>query len=194
MEEMTGVARLRQAIENQRDAGETCFALPIGEAYAICDEVDDELARLGWAKDVPAPVDADGEVVPLSTEVMYDDDGEEREGSIYRSFILSHEMDRWYFGVPGGAREVASLRLHRPDSGEKLAEDIESVSNSSICAYFGWRGKPCEGCRAFIDENSNCKREAMRDVLRRAEALAKRDAKEFALSPSPHEAKEGGRA
>lgn len=191
---MKGIKRFRQAIENQQSAGEATFSLPIGEASAICDECEDQLARLGWAKDVPAPVDADGEVVPLSTEVMYDDDGEEREGSIYRSFILSREMDRWYFGVPGGAREVASLRLHRPDSWERLEEDIGSVSNSSICAYFGWKGKPCEGCPAFIGENSNCKREAMRDVLRRAKALAKRDAKEFAPSPSPHEAKEGGRA
>lgn len=56
----TGVARLRQAIESQWAAGEACFSLPIGEAIVICDECEDELARLAWAKGVPVPKDADG--------------------------------------------------------------------------------------------------------------------------------------
>lgn len=50
MDTKTGVAHLRQAIENQASEGEACFALPVGEARAICDEVDDELARLAWDK------------------------------------------------------------------------------------------------------------------------------------------------
>ena len=63
MSDVTGIQRLRQAIDNQSAAGEACFSLPAGEAYAICDEVEDELARVSWAQRVPAPVDADGEVV-----------------------------------------------------------------------------------------------------------------------------------
>lgn len=66
MADKTGAARLRQAIENQRDAGEACFTLPIGEAAAICDECEDELVALSWAKGVPVPRDADGAVVPLA--------------------------------------------------------------------------------------------------------------------------------
>ena len=83
MADKTGAARLRQAIENQASAGEACFSLPMGEATAICDECEDELARLSWAKDVPAPRDADGDVVPLTTEVMYDRDGGEHKVNFY---------------------------------------------------------------------------------------------------------------
>lgn len=53
MNEKTGVARLRQAIENQASAGEACFALPIGDAYAICDEVEDAMVRLADLIDRP---------------------------------------------------------------------------------------------------------------------------------------------
>lgn len=50
MADKTGVARLRQAIENQWGAGEACFTLPIGEAAAICDECEDELWALSWVE------------------------------------------------------------------------------------------------------------------------------------------------
>lgn len=176
MSDVTGIQRLRQAIDNQSAAGEACFSLPIGEAYAICDEVDDELAQLAWAKGVPAPVDADGEVVPLTTEVMYDDDGEERKGSIYRSFLWSRERDRWYFGVLGGSREVASLHLTRPDSWERLEEDIERCRDQqTTCAYYGREANECVGCPST--DVSWCVSSMANDVLRRAKALAERDAK-----------------
>lgn len=177
MSDATGIQRLRQAIDNQTAAGEACFSLTMGEAYAICDEVEDELARVSWAQRVPAPVDADGEVVPITTEVMYDDDGEKREGSIYRSFIWSRERDRWYFGVPGGAREVSSLHLAKPDSWERLEEDVESMLRNGTCAYFGrFERESCKGCPAFSIDNLSCSHGIVRDVLRRTKALAKRDA------------------
>ena len=123
MADKTGVARLRQAIKNQQDLGNGDLRLTYHDAEEIAAEIEDELAQLAWAQGVPAPVDADGKVVPLTTEVMYDDDGEERKGSIYRSFIWSRERDRWYFGVINGSREVASLHLTRPDSWKRLEED-----------------------------------------------------------------------
>lgn len=75
---MKGIKRFRQAIKNQRDAGEGEFHLNYHDAKEIADEIDAELleicnsaereiGRYVWVHGVPAPVDADGEVVPLTT-------------------------------------------------------------------------------------------------------------------------------
>lgn len=187
MADKTGATRLRQAIDNQSADGEACFALPIGEAYAICDEVEDELARVSWAQGIPAPVDADGEAVPLTTEVMYDKDGREYKGSSYRSFIWSRERGRWYFGVSEGSREVASLHLSRPDSWEQLGEDADK----GVCDYFGH--SLCLKCPGFNHAGHSCDKARAQDIVRRAKALAGRDAKGSTTQPSPHEAKEADR-
>ena len=50
-----GIKRLRQAIKNQRDAGEGEFRLSFADVVAICDEIDAEFARLAWAAGVPVP-------------------------------------------------------------------------------------------------------------------------------------------
>lgn len=177
MSDVTGVARLRRAIENQASFGEASFSLPVDEARAICDECEDELPRLSLAAGVPAPVDADGEIVPLTTKVMYDDDGEEHDVSIYRSFIWSREKGRWCFGASIGSREVASLHLHRPDSWERLEEDVKRFEDDdSACSYFCNELRICNGCRSPSHIGFNCRNGVARDVLRRAKALAERDA------------------
>ena len=45
MADKIGVARLRQAIENQETAGEACFSLPFDEADALLRECESELPR-----------------------------------------------------------------------------------------------------------------------------------------------------
>ena len=159
MADKTGAARLRQAIENQRDAGEACFTLPIGEAAAICDEVEDELARFAWAKGVPAPVDADGDVVPLGTEKLYTDDGETvRVESICCGarlwYVRRMSSDKTYW--------LDSLHLHRPDSWERLEEDLNL------------------GCRDYCERYrlEECDYNMRAHMFYRAKALAERDAKE----------------
>lgn len=158
----TGVARLRQAITNQATCGSGQFELSIDDADRLCREVEDELAHVSWAKGVPAPVDADGEVVPLTAEVMYDEDDRECKGSY---LIWSRERGQWYFGVAGGSREVASLHLHRPDSWEELERDARKAPRD----YIEGRGIATEfGGRVTTMAN---------DILCRARALARRDAK-----------------
>lgn len=166
----------------------------------ISDECEDQLARLSWADGVPAPVDADGRLVPLRTEKLYTDDGEEFSVS---GFSYLRDEKAWV------AREVRKrskiicafelrrlqlrrLHLHKPDSWEKLEEDIGSIKDADCpCDYFNHSGcvMSCDSCPAHTVAD-DCVAELARDVLRRAKSLARRDAKASTPQPSPHEPEE----
>lgn len=158
MADKTGVVRLRQAIENQWAAGEACFSLPIGEAAAICDECEDGLGALSWAKGVPVPVDADGNVVPLDTEKLYTDDGE-----MVLVDSICHGARLWYVRRIYSDKTywLDSLHLRRPDSWERLEEDVNL------------------GCRDYCERYrlEECEYNVRVHMLERAKALAKRGAK-----------------
>lgn len=185
MADKTGATRLRQAIDNQSADGEACFALPIGEAYAICDEVEDELARDPWAQGIPAPVDADGEVVPLTTKVMYDIDGGEHKVNFYS---FAPESGYWTVNIDeqsdSATHVTEGFHLTRPDSWEQLEEDADK----GVCDYFGH--SLCLKCPGFNHASHSCDKARAQDIVRRAKALAGRDAKASTPQPSPHGAKE----
>ena len=176
MADKTGVARLRQAIENQASVGEVSFSMPFDEASVLLRRCEDELATLLWAKDVPTPKDADGEVVPLGTEKLYTDDGEMvRVDSICHGGRLWHvkrmHSDKTYW--------LDSLHLHCPDSWERLEKDVSKAEDKDICGYFGFAmNMPCSAECPARDAHDSCAVTAMRDVMRRAKALAGRGAKE----------------
>lgn len=132
-----------------------------------------------WYDGVPAPVDADGNVVPLTTKVMYDDDGV--EGTV-QTLMFSRYDGKWVASIKRGTiktgYETALLHLHRPDSLEKLADDLGRYADDmSSCSYFGMTiDKTCDDCPAsgrWID----CASTVLKDVARRVAALAGRDAK-----------------
>lgn len=181
MEEKTGVARLRQAITNQAACGSGQFELSIDSADKLCREIEVQLALLAWAHGVPAPVDADGEVVPLDTEVLYREDGGKCKVAYWAYY--PNEKDSWtaVSDVMGTKRACIPKTLHLtpPDSWEKLEKDVLNAEDGSACGYHGRADKPCnEGCPAYKDLQTPCAAIAMKDVLRRAKALAERDAKE----------------
>ena len=187
-----GISRLRKAVDNQASLGEAVFTLPVGEMLAMLDEAEDELSRLSWAEGVPAPVDADGEVVPLTTRVMYDDDG--KEFTVNHIRLVGYDAKArlmWRAReITGAVVNLGALHLHRPDSWKRLEEDIRNAENSDACGYYGIGTEPCnEGCPGYKDLETSCAVIAMKDVLRRAKALAERDAKASTPQSSPHEAK-----
>ena len=194
MAEKKGVARLRRAIENQAALGEVTFSLPDDEACALLRECEDELARLAWANGVPAPVDADGEVVPLDTKVMYTGFGDEITLKRFM-FYYSNFRKCFVWHVANQDSAVFSLNiLHLtcPDSWEKLEEDVARIGSADDpCDYFNHAdcGMPCCSCPAHTDAE-DCTAGLARDVLRRAKALAERDAKGLAPQPSLHGANE----
>lgn len=175
-----GVRRLRQAITNQAACGSGQLELSIDSADRLCRECEDELAMLSWAQGVPAPVDADGEVVPLTTKVM--NDGVGRELDVRRLGFASEGHGEWvaFCAVPPNGMahpyDLDELHLHRPDSWERLEEDVERFDDLDACAYYNCRESGCVGCRAAGARN--CGSVIACDILRRAKALAGRDGKE----------------
>ena len=170
-----GIERLRQSIENQRDAGEGEFRLSFADIEAICAECEDEPARLSWAEGVPAPVDADGEVVPLDTTELYTDKGE-----IVCVNSIRFNGITWFVGSENSYKLYWLNTLHRTelDSWRKLEKDVRNAENSDVCGYYGIGTEPCnEGCPGYKDLETPCAAIAMKDVLRRAKALAERDVK-----------------
>lgn len=185
-----GVARLRQAITNQATCGSGQFELSIGSADELCREIEaeldnlsrdeDELARLSWAKGVPAPRDADGEVVPLTTKVMYTGFGDEitlkRLMFYYSNF---RKCFVWHVASQDDAIfSLNILHLTCPDSWERLEKDVSKAEDKDICGYFGFAmNRPCSAECPARDAHDSCAVIALRDVMRRAKALAERDAK-----------------
>ena len=172
-----GVARLRQAIINQATCGSGQFELSIDSADKLCREIEEELESLSWAEGIPAPVDADGNVVPLATEVMYTNRGQKielrgfyllhsvlREGSVWRAI---HHTDHGIEDL-----KLAFLHLRRPDSWERLEEDAAK----GICDYFDHSS--CLKCPGFNHASHSCDKARAQDIVRRAKALAERDVKE----------------
>ena len=78
-----------------------------------------------------------------------------------------------------GYADVESLHLHRPDSWERLEEDVEQFENGGTsCSYFNGEAPSCKGCKSPCRIGGNCRDAVAGDIFRRAKALAERDAKE----------------
>lgn len=176
MTEKKGVARLRRAIKNQRDLGNGDFRLTYHDAEEIADEIEKEFESLSWAVGVPAPVDADGEVVPLTPEELYTSGGMMIRVT-YICFIggLWCALSRYSESL----LLLNGLHLNRPDSWERLEKDVSRAEDKDICGYFGFAmNRPCSAECPARDAHDSCAVTAVRDVARRAKALAERDAKE----------------
>lgn len=162
-----GVARLRQAVASQATCGSGRFELSIDSADRLCRECEDELARFAWAEGVPAPVDADGEVVPLDTTELYTDE----VGMICVERITFNGWS-WFVWSSSGVYRLNTLHRTERDSWALLERDVLTLAK----------------CKFLADPEGDAK-----ECIRRAKALAERDAKASAPQSSPHEAKEADR-
>ena len=148
-----GVARLRQAIANQATCGGGQFELSIDSADKLCREIEAELARLAWAKGVPVPKDADGNVVPLDTTELYTDEGE-----MVCVWSICFNQCFWHVRRLGDGRSYHLDKLHRTerDSWALLERDVLTLAK----------------CKFLADPEGDAK-----ECVSRAKALAERDAK-----------------
>ncbi|MGO5239979.1 hypothetical protein ACTQ1Z_03470 [Parolsenella sp. LCP21S3_E11] len=133
-----------------------------------------------WYDGVLAPFDADGSVVPLTTRKLYRGDG--REVEIGEVSLVSPELNGdwvWCVRTPDGAALVLNiLHVERPDSLERLADDLARYDEHKVtCEYFGMTvaGGTCDGCWAHDcrahGRRCSCIALVLDDVARRVAAL-----------------------
>lgn len=127
-----------------------------------------------WFDSVPAPVDSDGEIVPLSTKKLYAGDGE----ALDVEFIGFN--GRWV--VKFDRADLFNLdwfHLSEPDSWERLLEDLTRASkgeefHSVACAYVNSRGNMCGDCR-LRGSCGRCTRGMLEDIESRVRKLRDED-------------------
>lgn len=122
----------------------------------------------GWPYGVPAPLDANGYLVPLNTkELVYR--GETRD--VY-NFLYSIRIKCWFVEFWEGV-DICVSSCTMPDSWERLEQDIESMLRKKLACYYFGHGQSilCRACPANNLEK-DCKDVATRDILRRIKSLA----------------------
>lgn len=124
--------------------------------------------------------DHEGREIPLDTLVLYDVKGVEMHVSSYR---YQHDV----LGLSTGWNVISenasgqcwqhpadSLYLSRPDSLEKLADDLDRVANcqnGTACTYLDRGRRDCEGCE-FEHRDCSCVEAFLRDVSTRVRRLS----------------------
>ena len=102
---------------------------------------------------IEPPKDADGKVIPLDTETLYETDGQVFHVA---AFHYSPKEGDWsvrggYTGARNGwDLETDRLLLAPPDSWDKLIEDLRNSTGRymAACAYFNKDGEDCDECRS----------------------------------------------
>lgn len=121
------------------------------------------------------PKDASGKVIPLDTEILY-----ENNGLAFRvaDFRYSPKAREWFANgcYAEGSKncwcaETNDFLLAPPDSWEKLIGDLRNAAERDIatCAYLSPDGKGCTKCQAKATRN--CTRSAFADIADRIEGL-----------------------
>lgn len=131
---------------------------------------------------VELPKDAEGREIPLDTEILYDETGNEYEVYYYKySVHRTIPWHKWQAVVTDYiVHDVSDLYLTPPDSWEKLLEDLKAVEdygNSShldnpACHYLGMVGKSCYNCKFY--GKASCIGEMCADIACRIRELRAR--------------------
>lgn len=134
-----------------------------------------------WAEDVPAPVDRDGNVVPLMTRELYDETGcKFAVSEIALANFMFSEGQTWRVKRTNGlAMMLDRCHLERPDSWEQLLKDLDKAAatpgNRSTCSYLtGDAGTRCEKCKSYKRDRW-CAQTMTADIARRVRALREVD-------------------
>lgn len=123
---------------------------------------------------VELPKDAEGREIPLDTALLYGKvSGEEYE---VVSFIFRPSMRRWRVKLKRrddvGIYATESFTLSKPDSWEKLLDDLDSGADAfdyETCAYFRKSRYDCSSCIA--NESRSCEKVLMSDIASRIRKL-----------------------
>lgn len=129
--------------------------------------------------DIKLPRDAEGREIPLDTEVLYDKEGKRREVDWYTFYP---DKDRWDVVFEDSCVRFSpqNLSLTKPDSWEKLEEDLQRIDiggSGWFCMYAGY-DKDDDSCHSeckFFKDKTPCDRQAARDIVSRIRTLRGED-------------------
>ena len=130
---------------------------------------------------VEPPKDANGEVIPLDTDILYETDGQVFHVLAFR---YSTRKRKWFAsgGYTGDRNgwciESDKFLLTTPDSWDKLIDDLRNSTGRymAACAYFNPAGEDRDGCQSAGAEN--CTDNAFTDIADRIEKLRESEARE----------------
>lgn len=127
---------------------------------------------------VELPKDAEGREIPLDTEILYDECGNEYEVYYYKYTV--HRTIPWHkwqaVMIDYIVHDVSDLYLTPPDSWEKLDEDLQAVEvcgdspelEYPVCAYARNIGKKCAECKLYAGD---CTVNMCKDIVSRIHKL-----------------------
>lgn len=128
---------------------------------------------------VELPKDAEGREIPLDTEILYDETGNEYEVYYYKYSVRRTipRRKRQVVIMDYIVHDVSDLYPTPPDSWEKLLEDLKAVEdygNSShldnpACHYLNMVGKSCDKCKFY--GRASCIGEMCADIAYRIREL-----------------------
>lgn len=135
---------------------------------------------------VELPKDSEGREIPLDTEILYDEDGNEYEVYYFKYSVRQTIPQRKWQVVMMDCivHDISDLCLTPPDSWEKLEEDMTRAINapkpynydSMTCGYFDNAGSSCQECKKKNGFDSfNCNTVAWKDILSRIRKLRGED-------------------
>lgn len=131
--------------------------------------------KRNWYDGVPAPVDKNGDVVPLDTNELVNESGQKLKVSAIEYRPVA---DIWFVTFMDQMHSVPLSRCAMPDSWERVEADINDLARmDNACHYFeSGNETTCDACPAK-DCAGSCFIVAIRDILLRIKALreAKRD-------------------
>lgn len=129
---------------------------------------------------IELPKDAEGREIPLDTVALYDDDGNVHS---VRRFIYTTDFDlndKWinsWYVVTDDYKTAKSELMHltKPDSWEKLEEDLDRcIEESNLCMYYN-QNLDCNNCTISGNESRGCTSIALEDIKKRIRMLRGED-------------------
>lgn len=121
---------------------------------------------------IELPRDANGQIIPLDTTMMYRDDHSQFHVT---DFFYEAKPGKWF--ARSGSRCVETSRLyldtHEKDSLKKLAADIDRTLNHPdglVCAYANRKRRECNGCK--LSGHLSCLKAFTSDISSRVHRMA----------------------
>ena len=132
------------------------------------------------ATQITLPRDAEGREIPLDTEVLYDEKGNERKvlnyifNTITGNWIADFETEN-----TSELHATEGFSLIPPDSFERLLDDLDNAAekaSSSIyltpsCVWFNGGNRGCADCPADEHPNDSCNVQLVKNIAARIRNL-----------------------